>query len=384
MITAACTTGSTVRPGWASRSGRSCVVPLLASASLLMGVAPVVAQDVARAEPIEAERSDTAPASLVPLPPQPESARLARELTDSAIRYEQATDAGYGVARAYALYCRAARLEYPDALMRMGWMHAQGRGRPRDDAIANTLFRRAAGVTDGHDKLPDCLRRPYEPIAVAEPAPEPPVPVSNDEPPRIIELRAPARPAVPEVNAPRALMHTVAKLSREFRLDPRLVLAVIRTESNFDHNARSHRNAQGLMQLIPETAERFAVRDAFNPVDNLRGGMRYLRWLLSYFRGDVVLALAGYNAGERAVDRHRGVPPYAETAAYVRRIQALYPHDHHPFDEQVTAPPDWLSTALKARERAPALLRASHPDASVDAVAGPPPVNQHTRRSVQD
>src|SRR5690606_8467899 len=132
--------------------------------------------------------------------------------------------------------------------------------------------------------------------------------------------------------------------------DPRLVLAVLRTESNFDPLARSPKNAQGLMQLIPATAERFAVRNAFDPVDNLRGGIRYLRWLLSYFQGDVTLALAGYNAGEGAVDRARGVPPYRETRAYVQRIRALYPHDHHPFDARVTDPSPWLQQqARRAR-----------------------------------
>ena len=84
------------------------------------------------------------------------------------------------------------------------------------------------------------------------------------------------------------------------------------------------------------------MRNVFDPVDNLRGGIRYLRWLLSYFQGDVTLALAGYNAGEGAVDRARGVPPYRETRAYVQRIRALYPHDRHPFDARITDPSPWL------------------------------------------
>jgi hypothetical protein len=84
--------------------------------------------------------------------------------------------------------------------------------------------------------------------------------------------------------------------------------------------ARSHKNAQGLMQLIPATARRFGVKDVWDPEQNLRGGMSYLRWLLDHFEGDVKLALAGYNAGEEAVRRYRGIPPYAETRAYVERI----------------------------------------------------------------
>ncbi|MFO1189608.1 MAG: lytic transglycosylase domain-containing protein [Alphaproteobacteria bacterium] len=117
---------------------------------------------------------------------------------------------------------------------------------------------------------------------------------------------------------------------RRYRLDPALVLAVISVESSFRPDAVSAKNAQGLMQLIPATATRFGVRDAFDPEENLRGGMAYLRWLLDHFAGNVQLAVAAYNAGENAVERHRGVPPYAETRAYVKKIQQLYPNAHHP------------------------------------------------------
>ena len=97
---------------------------------------------------------------------------------------------------------------------------------------------------------------------------------------------------------------------------------MIEVESNFDPNALSPKNAQGLMQLIPATAERFGVRDVWDPEQNLRGGMAYLRWLLGEFNGDVRLALAGYNAGEGAVREHGGIPPYPETQDYVTRIMS--------------------------------------------------------------
>ncbi len=109
-------------------------------------------------------------------------------------------------------------------------------------------------------------------------------------------------------------------LAPQYHLDPNLVLAVVAAESNFDPSARSDKNAQGLMQLIPATAERFDVKDAWDPEQNLRGGMAYLRWLLQRFDGDVWLALAGYNAGEQAVERYKGIPPYPETRDYVDRI----------------------------------------------------------------
>jgi len=124
--------------------------------------------------------------------------------------------------------------------------------------------------------------------------------------------------------------------ARSYKLDPRLVLAVMATESGFDPNAKSPKNAWGLMQLIPETAERFNVKNILDPIDNIRGGMAYLRWLLSYYRGDVTLTLAAYNAGEGAVDKHSGVPPFSETLAYVQRIRALYPFDRHPYDATIS------------------------------------------------
>ncbi|WP_233244382.1 lytic transglycosylase domain-containing protein [Acidovorax sp. HMWF029] len=121
----------------------------------------------------------------------------------------------------------------------------------------------------------------------------------------------------------------VQRLAPRFEVDPRLALAIVRSESNFQARALSPKNAQGLMQLIPETAERFGVRDVWNPEQNVRGGLAYLRWLLDRFGGDVALASAAYNAGEKAVERHGGVPPYSETREYVRRILGFYRAPQH-------------------------------------------------------
>ena len=127
-----------------------------------------------------------------------------------------------------------------------------------------------------------------------------------------------------DARAPADVKSIVNKLAPEYDLDPRLVLAVIAVESNFRAAAVSPKNAQGLMQLIPDTAKRFGVRDPFNPSDNIRGGMLYLRWLLKTFNGNLSLALAGYNAGEKAVEKHKGVPPYNETQQYVQKVHQLY------------------------------------------------------------
>jgi len=107
-------------------------------------------------------------------------------------------------------------------------------------------------------------------------------------------------------------------------ISPALALAVIAVESAGRAEAVSSAGAQGLMQLIPATAQRFGVSDSFDPAQNIRGGIQYLDWLLAHFDNDVVLALAGYNAGEGAVRRNNGVPPFAETRDYVPKVLAAW------------------------------------------------------------
>ena len=111
--------------------------------------------------------------------------------------------------------------------------------------------------------------------------------------------------------------------SGDYGVDKALVRAVIHAESAFRPNAISEAGAQGLMQLMPATAERFAVDDPFDARQNIRGGVRYLAWLLKRFNGNQKLALAGYNAGEASVVEYNGVPPYAETQSYVTLVQSL-------------------------------------------------------------
>ena len=106
-------------------------------------------------------------------------------------------------------------------------------------------------------------------------------------------------------------------------VDVALVRAVIQVESQFDPGAVSRAGARGLMQIMPSTAVRLGVLDSFDPRQNIFGGVKYLRMLLDMFQGDVSLAVAGYNAGEKAVQRHNGVPPYRETQGYVRKILGL-------------------------------------------------------------
>jgi soluble lytic murein transglycosylase-like protein len=116
----------------------------------------------------------------------------------------------------------------------------------------------------------------------------------------------------------------IRSTAERHRVDRRLVEAVVTVESGGNPRAVSRKGAQGLMQLMPQRSAELGVRNAFDPEQNVDGGVRYLRDLLQRFGGDVTLALAAYNAGEEAVRTYRGIPPYAETQEYVRRIRAIY------------------------------------------------------------
>ncbi len=120
-----------------------------------------------------------------------------------------------------------------------------------------------------------------------------------------------------------AFQAEIAAAAREFGVEEAVVRAIIHAESAYNPTALSRAGAQGLMQLMPPTARRFGVTDSYDAAQNIRGGVQYLSWLLKRFNGNLTLAAAGYNAGEGAVDRHGGVPPYSETQYYVKRVALL-------------------------------------------------------------
>ena len=273
--------------------------------------------------------------------PAPATTAGPSPLVAQAIAYEHGEGVPKDPARAAALYCEAARAGDADALFNLGWMYANGRGIARDYDVAASLFTRAAAAGHvqaqkvlplfraGQGALPDCLRD--GPATVAG------VPYDI--------VRAEVDPFGDLPPYKKAIADVVNKVAPAYGIEPRLALAVIAVESNFDHMARSEKDARGLMQLIPQTALRFKVRNAYDIRDNVRGGLSYLRWLLSYYRGEVRLAAAAYNAGEGAVDRYGGVPPFAETRDYVNRVLTLFRSERHPYDPSVVDPSPVVGTA---------------------------------------
>jgi soluble lytic murein transglycosylase len=126
-------------------------------------------------------------------------------------------------------------------------------------------------------------------------------------------------------SSPSSMSEVAENMAREHGLPPNLVKSIIQAESNGDAKGVSRRGAMGLMQLMPETAKEYRVSDPFDPLANIRGGVQYLRNLLREFSGDLSLALAAYNAGPGAVQKYQGIPPYAETLKFVRKVKDAYP-----------------------------------------------------------
>jgi soluble lytic murein transglycosylase-like protein len=139
-------------------------------------------------------------------------------------------------------------------------------------------------------------------------------------PEKVIAPAPPPSAATPAPEPGATVNALVANIARRHEVEPSLVDSVIRVESNYNPNAISPKGAMGLMQLIPSTARRFGVNNTFHPEQNIEGGVRYLKYLMQLYNGDERLALAAYNAGEGAVAKYKGIPPYPETQNYVYQV----------------------------------------------------------------
>lgn len=274
-----------------------------------------------------------------------------RLILEQAIKLEMAVEDSNGMWQAAKLYCEASLFGSTEAQYRLGVLYAFGRGVPENRAFAAALFSLAAhqGHAQARDMLDTIqLRTSDLPACVTDAAvlPEKPViKVASIDTKRYANIDK-RLAALPE--SKRWIIDLVSTLAGWYSVDPKLILSIINTESNFNVGAKSNKAAQGLMQLIPATAERFNVKNAFDATQNIKGGIAYMRWLLSYYRGNVTLAVAAYNAGEGNVDKHKGIPPFKETRDYVKKVLELYQNITHPFDESLTKPSP-LVAWLRAR-----------------------------------
>ena len=261
---------------------------------------------------------------------------LIEQILESA-HQDEAKGSSEGFWQAARHYCRASKLGSSEAQYRLGMLYAYGKGVPADREFASSLFSIASN--QGHDeagnmletiqfsgqKLPPCVEINQDPDHNYETS------EYTDEHINRYLNKLPSNK--------RWLLDLIKSTADWYKIDPNIVISIVAIESNFNQNAKSKANAMGLMQLIPQTADRFNVRDAFNASQNIKGGVKYLRWLIDYYAGDLDLAVAAYNAGEKAVDKYRGIPPFQETKDYVKKFRQLYAKRNHSYNDQASISP---------------------------------------------
>lgn len=221
---------------------------------------------------------------------------------------------GKNLAQAIRLYCDAATMGSPEGFFRVGRLLATAPPGQRNQKLANAYLAMAAslGSRDAEkffDPAAGSAELGNECTPTADKAD---IPAFNVD--AYLARQSPTQ---------RDIARLIRKVAPRYQVDARLALAIAMAESNLNANAVSPKNAQGVMQLIPATLVRFGVTRPFDAEQNIKGAMAYLSWLDKRFAGDWHLVAAAYNAGEGSVDRYGGVPPYAETQQYVRRVMGF-------------------------------------------------------------
>ncbi|MFQ2194113.1 lytic transglycosylase domain-containing protein [Aeromonas jandaei] len=236
----------------------------------------------------------------------------------TALRQGQAAQHSGNLQKAIALYCVAASTGNPEGYFRIGRLLATGPASVRSAKMANSYL--AMAMRLGNQQA----SRYYNPrVGNAPMGDQCGVGMRGGQG---SYFALPSTPFNVEAYLARQspgkqkLATMLRHAAKRHQVDVRLVLAIAIAESNLESRAVSPKNAQGVMQLIPETQQRFGVTQPFDPAQNIKGGVSYLKWLDRRFDGDWVLISAAYNAGEKAVERYGGIPPYDETREYVKRV----------------------------------------------------------------
>ncbi len=258
-------------------------------------------------------------------------------LVAMAFKFKNNAGAPNTYSEVVANYCKQAKNGDADAQFALGWMYANGKGVAVDEKVAAQLFTMAA--EQGHSSAQNSLAKlsnvlpSIELLACLQPDPPPSLASNIDNTDN--EKKEISEKTAALFYSQRHILKIVNKLAPRYDIDANLAMTFIAVESGFNVHATSPKNAQGLMQLIPETAQRFGVKDPYKAEDNIKGGLAYLQWLLAYFKGDLKLVAAAYNAGEGAVEKYKGVPPYAETQMYVKKVAKLYNNTSHPYKDNL-------------------------------------------------
>lgn len=233
----------------------------------------------------------------------------------AALEQGLAAEMGHGLRRnallAIRLYCDAAVTGSSEGFFRIGRVLAHGPLHLRNPALANAYFAQAAQL--GHHAATEHFDPTvsFAPLVDDCSKLEPGLATGPFDLDGYLSALSPAR---------RRIADLIRRHAARYGIDVRIALAIALAESNLSPQAVSPKNAQGVMQLIPDTQARFGVTRPFDPESNIKGGLAYLKWLKARFDGDWTLIAAAYNAGEGAVERHGGIPPYRETEGYVRRV----------------------------------------------------------------